>query len=41
MVNEQEIFYILKSNTAQPSKDLVAKANENGGLDNITAIVIK
>src|SRR5699024_5008542 len=41
MVSEQEIFNILKSNTAQPSKDLVAKANENGGLDNITAIVIK
>ena len=41
MVSEQEIFNILKTNIIEPSKELVEKANENGGLDNITAVVIK
>lgn len=41
MVSEQEIFNILKINTIEPSKELVEKANEKGGLDNITAVVIK
>ena len=41
MVSEQDIFNILKTNTDEPSKKLVEKANENGGLDNITAIVIE
>ena len=41
MVSEQEVFNILKTNTIEPSKELVEKANEKGGLDNITAVVIK
>lgn len=41
MVSEQEIFNILKNNSSEPSKILIEKANKNGGLDNITAIVIK
>ena len=41
MVSEQEIFNILKNNSSEPSKNLIEKANKNGGLDNITAIVIK
>ena len=41
MVSEQEIFNILKSNLIDPSKELINKANEKGGLDNITALIIK
>ena len=41
MVSEQEIFNILKTNLVDPSKELINKANEKGGLDNITALIIK
>ena len=41
MVSEDEIFKILKENTIDPSKELIKRANELGGLDNITAIIIK
>ena len=41
MVSEQEIFNILKTNLVNPSEELINKANEKGGLDNITALIIK
>ena len=41
MVKEEEIFTILKSDLKDPSGELIKKANENGGLDNITAVIIK
>lgn len=41
MVKEDEIFKIVKQDNINPSKELVKKANENGGHDNITAIIIK
>ena len=41
MITEEEIFRIIKSNEENPSEELIKKANENGGLDNITAVIIK
>ena len=41
MVKEEEIYNIIKTNNINPSEELVKKANENGGLDNITAVIIK
>lgn len=41
MVEEKEIYKILKENNENPSKELIEKANEAGGLDNITAVIIK
>lgn len=41
MIPENEILKILKENLGDPSKILVDKANELGGLDNITAVIIK
>lgn len=41
MVKEEEIFRILKKEHSNPSEELIKKANELGGLDNITAIIIK
>lgn len=41
MIPENEIFQILKENLVDPAKELVKRANELGGLDNITAIIIK
>lgn len=45
MIKENEIFEIIKKYNIEENKDdiakiLVKKANENGGLDNITVIVI-
>ena len=41
MVGEQEIYNILKKEGTLAAEKLVEKANENGGYDNITAIVIR
>lgn len=41
MIPENEILKILKENLDNPSKVLVDKANELGGLDNITTVIIK
>lgn len=41
MVEEEEIFKIVKKDNINPSKELIKKANENGGHDNITAVIIK
>lgn len=40
MIREEQIFQILKDNPEQACDILVDKANENGGLDNITAVII-
>lgn len=42
MLSNKEILHILRKNKFENlAEKLVSKANENGGLDNITAIVIK
>lgn len=40
MVKENEIYDIIKNNPRESANELIKRANENGGLDNITAIVI-
>ncbi len=40
MVSEQEIYDIVTTNKIEPSFNLVNKANDMGGYDNITVIVI-
>lgn len=41
MVQEEEIYRIIKKEGTLAAEKLVEKANENGGYDNITAIVIR
>lgn len=41
MIEEDEIYNIIKQDYKSAPQRLVDKANENGGYDNITAIVIK
>ena len=41
MIDEQEIFNIITNNKENASEMLIQKANDNGGYDNITVIVIK
>ena len=41
MVSEQEIVKIIKQNPETPNKKLIEAANNAGGSDNITVIVIK
>jgi len=41
MVPESEIYKIIRENPADSTKLLVQKANDEGGKDNITAIVIR
>lgn len=41
MLQENEIYNIIKENYKEAPQKLIEKANENGGYDNITAIVIK
>lgn len=41
MVNEEEIYQIIKQDYRVATNKLIEKANENGGYDNITAILIK
>ena len=40
MVKDQEIFDIIKFNIDIATEKLINKANENGGLDNITVIIV-
>lgn len=40
MVKDQEIYEIVRDNIEVATDKLVDKANENGGLDNITVIVV-
>ena len=41
MVEETEIYEIIRKEGTLAAEKLVEKANENGGYDNITAIVIR
>ena len=41
LVSQEEIFEEAKKDIEQAPKELVKKANENGGYDNITVIIIK
>ena len=41
MVDQQTIFEKVKTNIEQATKDLVELANDRGGYDNITVVVIK
>ena len=41
MVKQEDLFRIATGNIEKAPIKLVDLANENGGLDNITAIVIK
>ena len=41
MVDENKIYDIVKDNIETAPQELIDLANENGGIDNITAIVIK
>ena len=41
MVSQEEIFKQAKKDIEQAPKELVKQANENGGYDNITVVVIK
>ena len=41
MLDDKEIYQIIKQEGIQAAEKLVEKANENGGYDNITAIVIR
>ena len=40
MLKEDKICEIIKQNSEQASKELVKKTNEQGGYDNITAVII-
>lgn len=40
MVTDEEIYNIVKENVTTATKKLVEKANEHGGYDNITVVVI-
>ena len=41
MINSQEILSVVQENFETASTELVKKANENGGIDNTTIIIIK
>ena len=41
MVSEEEIYKIIKENPTDATKLLVQKANDLGGRDNITAVIIR
>lgn len=41
MVPQEEIYRIAKEDIEQAPKELVEMANENGGYDNITVVIIK
>ena len=40
MIKDQEIYEIVKDNIEVATDKLIDKANENGGLDNITVIIV-
>ena len=41
LVQQEDIFKLAKKDIEQAPKELVKMANENGGYDNITVVVIK
>ena len=40
MIKEEEIYNIIKQDKANATENLVKQANENGGYDNITVVII-
>lgn len=40
MLKEEEIYNVIKENEKEACDKLVEKANESGGLDNISVIII-
>ena len=41
MIEEEEIYKIIRQDYRLAANNLINKANENGGYDNVTAILIK
>lgn len=41
MISEEEIYGIIRDDAENANEVLVSRANANGGLDNITVIVIE
>ena len=41
LVSQEEIYKQAKENIEQAPKELIRQANENGGYDNITIVIIK
>lgn len=41
LVPQEEIYRIAKKDIEQAPKELIKMANENGGYDNITVVIIK
>ena len=41
MVSEEEIFNTINNDIENSTQNLIEKANNNGGLDNITLIILK
>ena len=41
MVSDEEICKIITENPTDATKPLIQKANDNGGRDNVTAIIIR
>ena len=40
MIKEEEIYNIIKQDKVNATENLVKQANENGGYDNITVVII-
>lgn len=41
MVSENEIYGIIRENPENANEILVSRANENGGLDNVTVVIVE
>ena len=41
MVSENEIYQIVTTNIKNANENLISRANENGGVDNISVIIVK
>ena len=41
MVSENEIYGIIRANPENANETLVSRANEHGGLDNVTVVIVE
>lgn len=41
MVSENDIYGIIRENPENANEILVSRANENGGLDNVTVVIVE
>lgn len=41
MISENEIYNIIRENPENANEILVSRANNNGGLDNITVVIVE